>query len=157
MTVRKGIGVRLAVAYSAVLILSLLALFALAFVLMSSYLRHADHETIQHRLDELAARYDTDGLEGLKRVIGNNKKSFLVRVADADGETLLLVIPEMWGSSTSRDWESSERAARSNGSTSRPGVTKTCSRLPGSAFATGAAFWWAEVVGIAESYSSGFS
>jgi signal transduction histidine kinase len=97
VTVRRGIGVRLAVAYSAVLILSLLALFALAFVLMSSYLRHADHETIRHRLEELAGRYDTDGLEGLKRAIGNNKKSFLVRVAGTDGETLLLVIPEQWG------------------------------------------------------------
>jgi signal transduction histidine kinase len=97
VTVRRGIGLRLAVAYSAVLVLNMLGLFALAYALMSTYLHHADHDLIRHRLGELAARYEREGLDGLTSAIGNNRRSFLVRVAAADGETLLLVIPDKWG------------------------------------------------------------
>ena len=98
---RRTLGVRLAIGYSTFLCLSMLALFGLAYVLMSTYLRHSDRDTIRNRISELAARYDAEGLEGLKAAVAayrehHARRPFFIRLAAADQATRYLRIPDDW-------------------------------------------------------------
>ena len=98
---RKTVGFRLALWYSGIFILSSVLLFALAYFLLSSSLSRQDQQTIQLKLKELSALYETGGMESLKREVTVEKKfekkaPLLIRVAGSDNKALLLVIPYQW-------------------------------------------------------------
>jgi len=91
----------LVVWYSALFTLSVLILFGLAYMLLSSSLRQRDRESIRLELDERAAQYRAGGLVGLKRSLAlrerfGTAKPFLIRVAAPDNRTVLITIPDQW-------------------------------------------------------------
>ena len=59
--IQKTLGFRLTAWYSGVFILSTLALFGTAYVLLSSSLQRRDKEAIQLKLQEYAAEYQRGG------------------------------------------------------------------------------------------------
>jgi signal transduction histidine kinase len=98
---RKTVGFRLTLWYSGIFILSSLLLFVLAYFLLSSSLSRQDQQTIQLKLKELSALYETGGMESLEREVTVEKKfekkaPLLIRVAGRENKALLLVIPYQW-------------------------------------------------------------
>ena len=98
---RKTVAFRLTLWYSAIFILSSILLFALAYFLLTSSLSRQDKQTIQLKLKELSALYETGGIESLKRELTVEKKfekkaPLLIRVAGRDNKAFLLVIPYQW-------------------------------------------------------------
>ena len=95
---RKTIGFRLAAWYSLAFILSSLALFGLAYFLLSSSLEQKDRELIESQVRLYASRYQTGGLPALmEEVRAGHKESLFVRVAGAENETVFQNIPLDWG------------------------------------------------------------
>lgn len=96
----KSLGSRLAIGYCVFMFASMLILFALFYVLASAYLRHSDRDTIRHRLAELADRYNTDGLDGLTRMVVDDElhtsRSFYVRLVAPDNQPRFSMIPDDW-------------------------------------------------------------
>lgn len=97
--IRRTITFRLVFWYSGIFILSTSFLFILAYVLLSSSVRQHDRDDIRQQLGEYATRYRAGGLDTLAHEVALEKRSvkghpFFVRVADAQGRTLLLDNPE---------------------------------------------------------------
>ncbi len=87
--------------YSTIFILSSFLLFVLAYFLLSSSLSRQDQETIQSKLEELSALYETGGMASLEKEVTVEKKfekkaPLLIRVAGRGNKALLLVIPYQW-------------------------------------------------------------
>jgi signal transduction histidine kinase len=98
---RKAISFRLALWYSAFFILSTVALFALAYLLLGSTLRQHDRDDIEQRLHQLAAQYQATDLAGLKKELAletrlRKSKPFFVRIAGPRNTTVFLQIPDQW-------------------------------------------------------------
>lgn len=99
--VRKTLSFRLTAWYSGLFILSTLALFATAYVLLSSSLERRDREALQLKLKEYAAEYQRGGMEATERKITfensqAGKALFFVRVAGPDNKTLFVNTPKHW-------------------------------------------------------------
>ncbi len=99
--IRRTIGFRLTLWYSAIFILSSLILFGLAYLLLSSSLRKHDQDMVELKLRELLGLYETGGMQELEREITIEKKlakkdPFFVRVAGRGNETLFASIPYQW-------------------------------------------------------------
>jgi signal transduction histidine kinase len=96
----KTIGFRLTVWYSVLFIASSLAMFGLAYLLLSSSLRQIDQEAIQSELNEYVTVYRSDGRDALMtelegdRAEGNDP--FVVRLADPRNRTVFLIVPDRW-------------------------------------------------------------
>lgn len=104
---RKTVGFRLAAWYTLAFILSSLALFGLAYVLLSSSLEQKDRELIASQLKLYASRYESDGLPALiEEVQAGHKESLYVRVAGPENNTLFQNIPLDWGDFESAQLES---------------------------------------------------
>lgn len=83
--------------YTLVFILSSLALFGLAYFLLSSSLEQKDREIIEAELKLYASRYQSGGLEALLEEINvGDKESLFVRVATPHNMTLLQEMPAQW-------------------------------------------------------------
>jgi signal transduction histidine kinase len=100
-SLRKAIGFRLALWSSAFFILSTLLLFAFAYFLLASSLRTSDRNTIEGRLHQLAAQYQTTSLEGLEKELAlearlHATKPFFIRIAGPHNTTVFLQIPDEW-------------------------------------------------------------
>jgi signal transduction histidine kinase len=98
---RKTIGFRLTLWYSAIFILSALAMVILAYFFLSSSLRQKDHEMILSRLQEYQAQYHTGGIRAIRRELTSEKYAgkpnyFFVRLASPANRTLFLNIPDQW-------------------------------------------------------------
>ena len=98
---RKTIGFRLTLWYSAIFILSALTLVILAYFFLSSSLRQKDHEMIRSRLQECQAQYRTGGIGAIRKELNYEKYAgkpnyFFIRVASASHRTLFLNIPDQW-------------------------------------------------------------
>lgn len=95
------INLRLAGMFSAVFILSSVLLFSLTYLVIASSLRREDRNAMRLKLVDLWSSYQSGGIGNLRRqvsvekMLGERRFSF-VRVADQQGETLFLVIPESW-------------------------------------------------------------
>ncbi|MBI4461920.1 MAG: HAMP domain-containing histidine kinase [Acidobacteria bacterium] len=94
---RKTIGFRLAAWYGLVFIVSSLAVFGLAYFLLSVALQQKDWEIIESQLKLYASRYESEGLEAIRGEIdAGHKESLFVRVAGPRNQTLLQHIPVEW-------------------------------------------------------------
>src|SRR5215510_14336324 len=99
--IRKTLGFRLTAWYSGLFILSTLALFGTAYILLSSSLQRRDREAIQLKLKEYAAEYQRGGMEATERKLAfersqADKALFFVRVAGPNNKTLFFNIPKHW-------------------------------------------------------------
>ena len=94
---RKTIGFRLAAWFSLVFILSSLAVFALAYFLLSVSLQQQDRQIIESELKLLASRYETHGLQAVvEEINARHRGSLFVRVAGPHNQTLLQHVPLEW-------------------------------------------------------------
>jgi signal transduction histidine kinase len=99
--IRKTLSFRLTVWYSGLFTLSVLALFAVAYVLLSSSLHRRDREAIRSELAEYAGAYRTGGMEAIKERIAAGGSQvgalpFFVRVEGAHHKTLFLHPTREW-------------------------------------------------------------
>ena len=98
----RTVGFRLTVWSSSFFVVGCLALFGLAYVVVSSSLRARDDEAIMHETVELAAQYRLGGVSTLAQELelqerlGTNEP-FLVRVIERNGAVAFVRTPERWG------------------------------------------------------------
>jgi len=89
---------RLTLWYSSIFILSSLALFLLAYFLVSSTVRDQDQKMIQLKINEYVLMEQSEGTDALLKEIrqehpSNRLAGFFVRVADPQNRTLILTVP----------------------------------------------------------------
>ncbi len=115
--IRKTTGFRLTLWYSAIFILSSLALFGIAYVLLSSSLKQKDQETIQAKLKDYQAQYRTGGIIAIKNELNFEKYAgkpniFFIRVAGPKNQTLFLSIPDQWGNFDLKSLENGDSSVK---------------------------------------------
>ncbi len=99
--VRRTIGFRLTLWYSAIFILSSIALFVIIFLFLSASLRQKDQEVVRGRLNDLKAQYRAGGIIALRNDLKFQKYAgkpnvFFVRVAGPNNRTSFLNLPDDW-------------------------------------------------------------
>src|ERR1700676_4569395 len=97
----QSFAVRLSLWFAATFIVSAVILFALLYVLLTSFFEQSEREIIQARLKECAAVYETQGLPALNDLVhrtefDQNEGPFFVRVIGPQRSVLLLVAPQDW-------------------------------------------------------------
>jgi len=99
---RKTIGFRLALWYSAIFLLSFLILFTFAYLNLSSAVRKYDRDNIRVELLECSAHIQMGGVDALKkevefeRHLNKGKNIFFVRLTDPENQILFLTVPDGW-------------------------------------------------------------
>jgi signal transduction histidine kinase len=98
----RTLGFRLTVWSSSFFVVGSLALFGLAYVVVSSSLRERDDEAIRLESVELAAQYRLGGVPMLAQQLEHQERlgttePFLVRMIGPDGTLIFLGTPERWG------------------------------------------------------------
>ena len=91
----RSLGVRLTAGYAVLFLVSVLALFALAYVLLAGSLRQRDRAAIAFELTELLEDYEDGGLgivqtEALEHERTDGGLRLAIRLAARDGTTLLM-------------------------------------------------------------------
>jgi signal transduction histidine kinase len=100
--VRRTIGLRLSLWYTAVFVLSTVGLVGLTYALLAGSLAQRDHDIINATLREYASRYEAGGLLALQRAIeleqrtGRRERLF-VRVLGPGADALFVTTPPGWG------------------------------------------------------------
>ncbi len=94
-------GVRLALGYAVVFALSAAALFALTYAALGVFLHRQDGAFLRAQLDAVERTYARDGLAGVRRLAArlqadDRGEEVLIRIADAENATRLLVVPDAW-------------------------------------------------------------
>jgi len=97
--VRRTIGLRLTLWYSAMFILSSVVLFVIIYFFLSASLRQKDQEVVRGRLNELKAQYRAGGIIALRNDLkferyAGKPNVFFVRVAGPDNRTSFLNFPD---------------------------------------------------------------
>ncbi len=96
----RSLKVRLALLLAAVTILSTVATFAISYGLLASALRREAAEELRSRLLELWVLYRSRGSEILSDAALRSAfpagRDYLVHIADAEGRTVTLLMPELW-------------------------------------------------------------
>jgi signal transduction histidine kinase len=95
----KTISFRLTLWYLALFTASSLSLFGLAHFLLSSSLRRVDHQEIITELYDYAATFDGEGAPTLMEELEEDRaeeKTFLLRLADSQNNTVFFSIPGQW-------------------------------------------------------------
>ena len=98
----ESLGLRLTLWYAAIFSLSVVIIAGVAYALLARSLTLRDHDLIQLKLAEYAARYQGGGLTGVSRAIaaeqaaGGEDRVF-VRLVAPTTEILLTSLPESWG------------------------------------------------------------
>jgi signal transduction histidine kinase len=98
----RTVGFRLTVWSSSFFVVGSLALFGLAYVVVSSSLRERDDEAIRLESVELAAQYGLGGVPMLAEQLEHQERlgttePFLVRMIGPTGTIIFLGTPERWG------------------------------------------------------------
>ncbi|MBM4275352.1 MAG: HAMP domain-containing histidine kinase [Deltaproteobacteria bacterium] len=98
---RQRISVRLTLWFSLIFCLGSLAILLIAYLLLSSSLRHQDQRNILAALKEYQAQYKAGKLIALRNAIKFEKSAgkpniFFVRVAGPRNQTLFLNLPDQW-------------------------------------------------------------
>jgi signal transduction histidine kinase len=97
----QSFAVRLSLWFAATFTVSAVILFALLYLLLTSFFEQSEREIIQARLKECAAVYETRGLPALNDLVhrtdfDQNEGPFFVRVTGPQRSLLLLVAPQDW-------------------------------------------------------------
>ncbi|MEA3146699.1 MAG: hypothetical protein QOI53_2228 [Verrucomicrobiota bacterium] len=97
----QSFAVRLSLWFAATFTVSAVILFALLYILLTSFFEQSEREIIQARLKECAAVYETQGLPALNDLVhrtefDQNEGPFFVRVTGPQRSVLLLVAPQDW-------------------------------------------------------------
>jgi signal transduction histidine kinase len=97
----QSFAVRLSLWFAATFTVSAVILFALLYVLLTSFFEQSEREIIQARLKECAAVYEARGLPALNDLVhrtefDQNEGPFFVRVTGPQRSLLLLVAPQDW-------------------------------------------------------------
>ncbi len=97
----QSFAVRLSLWFAATFTVSAVILFALLYILLTSFFEQSEREIIQARLKECAAVYETRGLPALNDLVhrtefDQNEGPFFVRVTGPQRSLLLLVAPQDW-------------------------------------------------------------
>jgi hypothetical protein len=97
----QSFAVRLSLWFAATFTVSAIILFALLYILLTSFFEQSEREIIQARLKECAAVYETQGLPALNNLVhrtefDQNEGPFFVRVTGPQRSVLLLVAPQDW-------------------------------------------------------------
>lgn len=93
----KSVGFRMMLWYSTIFALSSFAVFLIAFLLLSSWLRDQDKRLIESKLSEYSTLYQKNGLNSLQEALvrdGGEGNPFFVRVSDPDNKTIFMNIPK---------------------------------------------------------------
>lgn len=98
---RSTLGLRLTLGYALLFALSAVLLFGLTYAVLDRFLREQDEAFLQSQLHLAAEAYAHDGLAGVRRVAASLRgddrgEEMLLRVADADNRTRLLVPSDEW-------------------------------------------------------------
>jgi signal transduction histidine kinase len=99
--IRHSFAFRLSLLYAAIFTLSAAALFALLYLLLTSFFERSERAIIEARLKECAAVYTTRGLPALQELVHQSQFNreegpFFVRVTGQLGSVLLLAAPADW-------------------------------------------------------------
>src|ERR1700751_5536480 len=97
----QSFAVRLSLLFAAAFTISAAILFALLYLLLTSFFEQSEREIIQARLKECAAVYEARGLPALNDLVhrtefDQNEGPFFVRVTGPQRSLLLLVAPQDW-------------------------------------------------------------
>jgi signal transduction histidine kinase len=97
----QSFAVRLSLWFAATFTVSAVILFALLYILLTSFFEQSERVIIQARLKECAAVYETQGLPALNDLVhrtefDQNEGPFFVRVIGPQRSVLLLVAPQDW-------------------------------------------------------------
>jgi signal transduction histidine kinase len=97
----QSFAVRLSLWFAATFTVSAAILFALLYILLTSFFEQSEREIIQARLKECAAVYETRGLPALNDLVhrtdfDQDEGPFFVRVTGPQRSVLLLVAPQDW-------------------------------------------------------------
>jgi signal transduction histidine kinase len=97
----QSFAVRLSLLFAGTFTVSAVILFALLYLLLTSFFEQSEREIIQARLKECAAVYETRGLLALNDLVhrtefDQNEGPFFVRVTGPQRSVMLLVAPEDW-------------------------------------------------------------
>jgi methyl-accepting chemotaxis protein len=97
----QSFAVRLSLWFAVAFTISAAILFALLYLLLTSFFEQSQREIIEARLKECAAVYETRGLSALNDLVhrtefDQNEGPFFVRVTGPQRSVLLLVAPEDW-------------------------------------------------------------
>lgn len=95
------LGLHLVLGYAVLFIASTALLAVAAYVLFNHFMREPDRAFMQAQAYELAAAYERGGIAALRRDLAataadERREELLVRLADADGATVLLYNPDDW-------------------------------------------------------------
>jgi heavy metal sensor kinase len=106
-------GLRLALWYAAVFVVSSLAIVLLTYTLLANSLTERDHQIVVSTLREYSERYETGGLGAVARAVEIEQRSgrherLFVRVVRNGAETLFASMPPEWS-----DFDVSSLAGRS--------------------------------------------
>jgi signal transduction histidine kinase len=99
---RYALTFRLAAWYAVLFIASVMALFALTYILLARSLQARDHDIIRSTLQRYAADYQLGGFEALNRSISADRvsgrhESLFVRVMGRGAEAVFFNVPGDWG------------------------------------------------------------
>jgi signal transduction histidine kinase len=100
-TLWKATGFRLALLSSAFFVVGTFVLFAFAYFLLSSSLQTRDRDSIEARLRQLAAQYQSTELTGLKKALYletrlRKTKPYFIRIAAPRNNLVFMEIPDQW-------------------------------------------------------------
>ena len=107
---RHALGLRLTFGYAFLFALSAVALFALTYALLGHFLREQDEAFLQAQIREVEAALAEGGLAGVQRhataLRGDDRgEEILIRVADSENATRLLIPPDEWDPRDLQDLE----------------------------------------------------
>ena len=99
--IRKSIGFKFTLWYSAIFILSSLILFVLVYVSLSFTIKKKDREMIQMELEEFVSQYQKGGINAMQKEVelekhSSGKNPFFVHLVGQQHNTLFVNLPDRW-------------------------------------------------------------
>ena len=98
---RHTLGLRLVAGYALLFIVSIVLLAVITYGLFNRFMHEPDRTYMMSQAHVLATAYERGGIEALRRELAagtsdERRDELLVRLAEADGRTLLLYNPDNW-------------------------------------------------------------
>lgn len=93
--VRKTLGFRLTLWYSAIFIVSSLMLFVVSYIFLTASVRD-NREEVQSKIRKYLTLADRGGLAAIERAAGSARNTFFVRVLDPKHKTVFLTDSKLW-------------------------------------------------------------
>jgi signal transduction histidine kinase len=97
----RAVGLRLAVWYAAVFLVSSITVALVAYALLAASLERRDHDLLRVKLAEYASRYETGGISAVSAAASAEQASggpdaVLIRVVGRRADVLLMTTPAAW-------------------------------------------------------------